>query len=85
MTRNKAYIVMDVGGTFIKSGIMSADGILQDGSQQTVPINSDGSKEEICNSLTSAVRQGVALCRYYGFSPAGVGRRPPPFSVFYLR
>ena len=72
---------MDVGGTFIKSGIMSADGILQDGSQQTVPINSDGSKEEICNSLTSAVRQGVALCRYYGFSPAGVGIcMPGPFN-----
>ena len=81
MTQNKAYIVMDVGGTFIKSGIMSADGILQDGSQQTVPINSDGSKEEICNSLTSAVRQGVALCRYYGFSPAGVGIcMPGPFN-----
>ena len=47
MTRNKAYIVMDVGGTFIKSGIMSADGVLLDGSQQTVPINSDGTKDEI--------------------------------------
>ena len=81
MTRNKAYIVMDVGGTFIKSGIMSADGVLLDGSQQTVPINSDGSKEEIFNSLTSAVRQGVALCRYYGYSPAGVGIcMPGPFN-----
>lgn len=81
MTRNKAYIVMDVGGTFIKSGLMSADGILIDGSQQTVPINSDGTKDEICNSLTSAVRQGVALCRYYGFSPAGVGIcMPGPFN-----
>ena len=72
---------MDVGGTFIKSGLMSADGILIDGSQQTVPINSDGTKDEICNSLTSAVRQGVALCRYYGFSPAGVGIcMPGPFN-----
>ena len=81
MTRNKAYIVMDVGGTFIKSGLMSADGILIDGSQQTVPINSDGTKDEICNSLTSAVSQGIALCRYYGFSPAGVGIcMPGPFN-----
>ena len=72
---------MDVGGTFIKSGIMSADGGLVDGSQQTVPIDSDGTYEQICNSLTTAVSQGVALCRYYGYSPAGVGIcMPGPFN-----
>lgn len=72
---------MDVGGTFIKSGIMSYEGELLDGSQQTVPIDSDANKEAICNSLTSAVRQGVALCRYYGYSPEGVGIcMPGPFN-----
>lgn len=81
MTKSNAYIVMDVGGTFIKSGIMSADGNLLDGSQQTVPVNSDGTKEEICNSLTSAVCQGISLARYYGYSPAGVGIcMPGPFN-----
>ena len=79
--QNKAYIVMDVGGTFIKSGLMSADGTLIDGSQQTVPINSDGTKDEICNSLTSAVSQGIALCKYYGLTPSGVGMcMPGPFN-----
>lgn len=72
---------MDVGGTFIKSGIISYEGELLDGSQQTVPIDSDANKEAICNSLTSAVRQGVALCRYYGYSPEGVGIcMPGPFN-----
>ena len=81
MTLNKAYIVLDVGGTFIKSGLMSADGNLIDGSQQTVPINSDGTKDEICNSLTSAVSQGIALCKYYGYYPSGVGMcMPGPFN-----
>ena len=81
MTRNSAYILMDVGGTFIKSGLMSADGILIDGSQQTVPINSDGTKDEICNSLTSAVSQGIALCKYFGYTPSGVGMcMPGPFN-----
>jgi glucokinase len=81
MTLSKAYIVMDVGGTFIKSGIMSADGRLLDSSQQTVPINSDGTKEEICNSLTSAVCQGISLARYYGYTPGGVGIcMPGPFN-----
>ena len=81
MTQSNAYIVMDVGGTFIKSGIMSADGKLLDGSQQTVPVNSDGTKEEICNSLTSAVCQGISLAGYYGYSPAGVGIcMPGPFN-----
>lgn len=72
---------MDVGGTFIKSGIMSADGILLEGSQQTVPIDSDGTKEVICNSLTSAVCQGISLARKYGCTPAGVGIcMPGPFN-----
>ena len=72
---------MDVGGTFIKSGLMSADGVLLDGSQQTVPIDSDGTFEEISNSLRSAVAQGIALCRYYGYVPAGVGLcMPGPFN-----
>ena len=72
---------MDVGGTFIKSGLMSADGTLLEGSQQTVAINSDGTKDEICNSLTSAVSQGIALCRHQGHQPSGVGIcMPGPFN-----
>ena len=71
---------MDVGGTFIKSGIMSADGVLMDESQQTVPIDSNGSKGEICNSLISAVCQGIAFCQQNGLTPAGVGIcMPGPF------
>ena len=81
MTKNSAYIVMDVGGTFIKSGLMSADSTLIDGSQQTVPIDSDGTKDEICNSLVNAVSQGIALCKYYGYIPSGVGIcMPGPFN-----
>ena len=77
----QAYILMDVGGTFIKSGLMSADGELIKESQQTIPIESDGSKEEICNSLTSAVCQGIALSKYLGYKPAGVGIcMPGPFN-----
>ena len=72
---------MDVGGTFIKSGLMSADGNLIDGSQQTVPIDSDGTFEQISNSLKSAVSQGIALCKYYGYAPAGIGMcMPGPFN-----
>ena len=66
MTRNSAYILMDVGGTFIKSGVMTADSVLVEGTQQTVAIDSDGSKEDIINSLTEAVRQGISLVEYYG-------------------
>ena len=74
---------MDVGGTFIKSGLMSEDGILIEGSQQTVSINSDGSEEEICNSLTSAVSQGIALCNQHEYTPSGVGIcMPGPFNYY---
>ena len=81
MTQHKsAYVVMDVGGTFIKSGIMSADGVLMDESQRTVPVDSNGSKDEICTSLISAVRQGITFCHNCGLIPAGVGIcMPGPF------
>lgn len=72
--------MMDVGGTFIKSGLMTSDGILKDGSQQTSPIDSDGTKDDICKSLTSVVSQGLALCRESGCKPAGIGIcMPGPF------
>lgn len=74
---------MDVGGTFIKSGLTTIDGTLIEGTQQTVGINSDGTKEEIFNSLTAAVRQGIELSDYYGYPLAGVGIcMPGPFNYF---
>ena len=54
MMKSSAYILMDVGGTFIKSGVMTAGNVLVEGTQQTVAIDSNGSKEEIINSLTVA-------------------------------
>ena len=80
MTRNSAYILMDVGGTFIKSGIMTAESVLVEGTQQTVSIDSNGTKEEIINSLTEAVCQGISRAEYYGYVPAGIGIcMPGPF------
>ena len=74
---------MDVGGTFIKSGLTTTDGALIEGTQQTVPIDSDGTKEEICNSLTAAVRQGIELINREGYTLAGVGIcMPGPFNYF---
>jgi len=81
MMINKAYILMDVGGTFIKSGLMSADGSLLENSQQTTPVNSDGTRKEICESLKLVVRQGVALCHSLGYTPSGIGISiPGPFN-----
>ena len=39
MTRNSAYILMDVGGTFIKSGIMTAESVLVEGTQQSRKVH----------------------------------------------
>lgn len=74
---------MDVGGTFIKSGIMTADSVLVEGTQQTVAIDSNGSKEEIISSLTAAVRQGIDLAQSNGYVPAGIGIcMPGPFNYY---
>lgn len=74
---------MDVGGTFIKSGLTTVDGDLIEGTQQTVPIDSDGTAEEICNSLTAAVRQGIEIITLNGYTLAGIGIcMPGPFNYF---
>ena len=81
MTRSNAYILMDVGGTFIKSGIMTSDSVLVEGTQRTVAIDSNGSKEEIINSLTAAVLQGIDHAKSLGYIPAGIGMcMPGPFN-----
>ena len=46
-TRNSCRLLLDVGGTFLKSAVADAAGQLLSGSEFSCPIRSEGSREEI--------------------------------------
>lgn len=77
---NDGYLLLDVGGTFIKAGAASKDGKLIPGLVWSIPVHSTGSKREIMNSLATAVRQGIRSIKEKGAAVAGIGIAiPGPF------
>lgn len=77
---NSSYLLMDVGGTFLKGFVADGEGRLIDGSQFSVPMHSEGSCDEILGSLVTAVTRGACFSAERGLSVAGVGVDfPGPF------
>ena len=54
-TRNSCRLLLDVGGTFLKSAVADASGQLLPGSEFSCPIRSEGSRAEIEGSLSTVV------------------------------
>ena len=65
-TRNSCRLLLDVGGTFLKSAVADAAGQLLSGSEFSCPIRSEGSREEIEGSLAAAVARGAAFAAERG-------------------
>ena len=79
-TRNSCRLLLDVGGTFLKSAVADAAGQLLSGSEFSCPIRSEGSREEIEGSLAAAVARGAAFAAERGMELAGIGIAiPGPF------
>ena len=72
-TRNSCRLLLDVGGTFLKSAVADAAGQLLSGSEFGCPIRSEGSREEIEGSLAAAVARGAAFAAERGMELAGIG------------
>ena len=70
-TRNSCRLLLDVGGTFLKSAVADAAGQLLSGSEFSCPIRSEGSREEIEGSLAAAVARGAAFAAERGMELAG--------------
>lgn len=76
----KYVISLDVGGTFLKSAIIGSDGSILDGSIQKVPINSQGSSEEIIGTFTQTLRNALEIAESQGITVMGIGiDTPGPF------
>lgn len=59
MRSNNYILALDVGGTSLKSAIISDDGHCLRKTFRTVAINSAGSREEILNTLTGTLRKSL--------------------------
>lgn len=80
MNSTKSILLLDVGGTFVKSVVATLDGELLPNTETSVPINSDGTRLEIEKSFASIITNGSALATYNGYSVVGVGIAfPGPF------
>ena len=77
---NRCFLLLDVGGTFVKSVVATLGGELLPNTETSVPINSDGTREEIEQSFATVVANGKAIAEYNGYVLAGVGIAfPGPF------
>ncbi len=77
---NRCFLLLDVGGTFVKSVVATLNGELLPNTETSVPINSNGTREEIEHSFATVVANGRAIAEYNGYLLAGVGIAfPGPF------
>ena len=77
---NKCFLLLDVGGTFVKSVVATLNGELLPNTESSVPINSDGTRLEIEKSFATVIAHGNTIAEYNGYKVAGVGIAfPGPF------
>ena len=78
---NKKYCIsLDVGGTSIKSAIVSSDGKIIDHSISLIPIDSKGTSEKIIRTFVKPMSSLFQLAQSQKISIAGIGiGMPGPF------
>lgn len=78
---NKCFILLDVGGTFVKSLVATLEGELLLDTENSVPIDSDGTRHEIEQSFAAVIANGSSIAKGKGYALAGVGIAfPGPFN-----
>lgn len=81
LTKNSALLLLDVGGTFIKSTVVNSAREILPSSEFTFPIHSEGTVEEILSSLETVCRHGMATIQEENYVFAGIGVAiPGPFN-----
>lgn len=77
---NSCTLLFDVGGTFLKALVADSAGNLIPESEFSVPMPSDGSRQEIVGALTTSVVRGADFAKQHGLRIAGLGIDfPGPF------
>ena len=78
---NRCFLLLDVGGTFVKSVVATLEGELLLDTENSVPIDSDGTRLEIEQSFATVIANGKSIAEGKGLVLAGVGIAfPGPFN-----
>ena len=76
----RCFLLLDVGGTFVKSVVATYDGTIIADTESSAPIDSDGPRADIERSFASVISQGYKMAESRGYTLAGVGIAfPGPF------
>ena len=77
---NRCFLLLDVGGTFVKSVVATYNGTILSDSESSEPIDSDGARADIEQAFAAIVSKGFAISTSHGYHIAGVGIAfPGPF------
>jgi glucokinase len=83
VTGNSAFLAIDVGGTTLKSAILSSEGEVLEGSRLSVSAHSAGSREQILGSFRETVIHGLRIADGARLTVQGIGAAfPGPFDHF---
>ena len=75
-----AYLIIDAGGTFLKSAVLNSLGEVFQGSAFSVRSHSEGSREEILQTFDDTITKGLRFIRDKGMKIGGIGVAfPGPF------
>ena len=75
-----SYLIIDAGGTFLKSAVLAADGEVFRDSFFSVPASSEGSMEDVEAAFRACCEDAKRFCAGRGLSFDGIGvSMPGPF------
>lgn len=79
-SREECALALDVGGTFLKSAIITSEGLLLDETFRTTPIDSQGSAETIVGTFIGVLKSALQTAKELRLEVVGVGiGMPGPF------
>ena len=77
-----AYLIIDAGGTFLKSAVLNPEGLVFPGSALSVESFSDKTKEEILQAFEKIIMEGLKFVEENRMNLKGVGIAfPGPFNI----
>jgi glucokinase len=78
--KENCALALDVGGTFLKSAVITSKGLLLEKTFQKTPIDSQGSAETIVGTFTGVLKVALQVAEEFGFRVVGIGiGMPGPF------
>ena len=78
-----AYLMIDAGGTFLKSAVLGPSGNVFQGSALSSPSFSDGPKEQVLGAFCEIIGKGLKYIKETGMVLRGVGIAfPGPFNIY---